>query len=471
MWKTTGLIVMAAIERKTSYFIAKCDSIASLRKCIDTSRWACRNRKVPPHPSELLTNAQAISDHVIIIFSVNNCHGWHGYAEMVSDVETNGRTNCSSDRTNTKCDSKTIHSSETMENKQLREEKTTDWKFFDVKWKKHFLNDFGERCLRSKDTDNEQYILTDGTPLNKARNWQEVPCDIGRSLCILIDNFYEELKTKQQEKMKMIEENIPPAFFHSSDEVDLMNENWLKISVKITKELGNIIMACPFGSRRYNLHTSTSDMDMFLVYQAKTRDILGFNPPKQTLKSNERESCDFTIHEIFRFGELLMSGDHRCVETLFVAEDTLVHTSPAFQHLQQHKHLFVNRNCLDKYLRDACGSKGTKQLQRMTDGHSPTEALSDRMSKLAYIIIRLLQNAADIVRGGPIIVYRPEVSAERVMLMKIRQGTPSIGETWNEINRLLSYVEEYKAGVPDHTDDMTTFLEAWLIQLRREQFS
>ncbi|XP_060084555.1 uncharacterized protein LOC132563818 [Ylistrum balloti] len=465
-------------KSQTSYFIAKCDSIASLRKCITTSRWACRCRKTPPHPSDLLTRARSNSDCVIIIFSVNNCHGWHGFAEMASDIEIHKSVNCSSVGTKTKCEYSTTteYSSENTEHKHATDQTCTDsyqsdWNFFDVKWKTHFLNDFGERCLSFQATDQEQYRLMDGTPLNKARNWQEVPCDLGNNLCILIDEFYKELKTKQQQKIEMAAKNLPVPFFHSSDEVDLMNENWMKISEKVTKELGSIVMACPFGSRRYNLHTPTSDMDMFLVYQARTHDILGFNPPKQTLKSNEPESCDFTIHEIFRFGELLMSGDHRCVETLFLADSSLVHTSLPFKHLQQNKHLFINRNCLDKYLRDACGSKGTKLLHRWTDGHEATEVLSQRMAKLAYIIIRLLQNAVDIVREGSIMVYRPKESAERKALMNIRQGKPTIGETWDEINRLLSYVEDNKASVPEYTDNMAKFLEDWLIQLRREHFS
>ncbi|XP_069133533.1 uncharacterized protein [Argopecten irradians] len=393
---------------------------------------------------------------------------------MASDIHDKLSTDsCSTKATHEGCDSMIMETFQTTENDHHVDGNVSnhsDWKFFDVKWKRHFLNEFGERCLSFQATDGEKFQLKDDTPLNKARNWQEVPSGIGENLCVLINNFHDELKNKRQEKIKMAEENIPPPFFLSSDDVDLMNENWMKILEKITKELGSIVMACPFGSRRYNLHTPTSDMDMFLVYQAKTEDILGFNPPKQTLKSNDAESCDFTIHEIFRFGELLMSGDHRCVETLFIADETLVHTSPAFKHLQQNRSLFVNRNCLEKYLRDACGSKGTKQLYRWTDGHSPTEVLTDRMSKLAYIIIRLLQNAVDIIKGGPIIVYRLDESTEKEMLMKIRHGALTIGETLDEINRLLSIINDNKADVPDNTKDVTAFLENWLIQLRREQF-
>lgn len=42
--------------------------------------------------------------------------------------------------------------------------------------------------------------------------------------------------------------------------------------------------------KRYNLCTPESDTDMFIVYQAKTKDVLGFNPPKQTIKVSGEES-------------------------------------------------------------------------------------------------------------------------------------------------------------------------------------
>ena len=35
---------------------------------------------------------------------------------------------------------------------------------------------------------------------------------------------------------------------------------------------------------RYNLHRPDSDVDVFTVYQARTKDVLGLNPPKQTIK-------------------------------------------------------------------------------------------------------------------------------------------------------------------------------------------
>ena len=56
--------------------------------------------------------------------------------------------------------------------------------------------------------------------------------------------------------------------------------------------------------------------------------------------------------------------------------------------------LFSFRQCADKYMRDALGSKGTRLLDKWI---ASKEALQDPMpkkvAKLFYIIFRLLQNA------------------------------------------------------------------------------
>lgn len=51
------------------------------------------------------------------------------------------------------------------------------------------------------------------------------------------------------------------------------------------------------------------------------------------------------------------------------------------------------RESLNKYLRDAQGSKGTKQLHKWCSEHPDSTILSKKMCKLVYVIVRLLQNA------------------------------------------------------------------------------
>ena len=48
---------------------------------------------------------------------------------------------------------------------------------------------------------------------------------------------------------------------------------------------------------------------------------------------------------------------------------------------------------LDKYLRDALGNKGLMLFEKWIKDKPNDEHMTDRECKLAYIIIRLLQNA------------------------------------------------------------------------------
>lgn len=58
-----------------------------------------------------------------------------------------------------------------------------------------------------------------------------------------------------------------------------------------------------------------------------------------------------------------------------------------------------SRECLDKYLRDAQGSKGTKYLHKWCKENAETQILPAKMCKMLYVIVRLLQNARyDIVK-------------------------------------------------------------------------
>ena len=68
----------------TTYFVAKCVNLDSLKRSAKNNIWACCDRKFPPHPRDLITNPLA-SGEVILLFSVNNRHGWHGYARVLNN--------------------------------------------------------------------------------------------------------------------------------------------------------------------------------------------------------------------------------------------------------------------------------------------------------------------------------------------------------------------------------------------------
>jgi hypothetical protein len=61
------------------------------------------------------------------------------------------------------------------------------------------------------------------------------------------------------------------------------------------------------------------------------------------LQSSDRELLDYTVHEVHRYGELLLAGDHRCVETLFLHDTSYIKSSDALEQLIQKRNLFLNR--------------------------------------------------------------------------------------------------------------------------------
>ncbi|XP_041367838.1 uncharacterized protein LOC121382323 [Gigantopelta aegis] len=344
----------------------------------------------------------------------------------------------------------------------------TEWHYFNVKWKTIYLKEFGEQCLPSSAT--ESFSVSDSLKVNKARNWQELPEEIGKRMCEMIDNHYSELKQKSQAKLDAQTSKRPTAFL-TSDINESNQSDWQKIVDKIEVELGRVHLACPFGSQRYNLHRPDSDVDVFIIYQASTKDILGLNPPKQTIKNSDREGCDYTILELHRYCDLLAGGDPRCVETLFLHESTIVKCSQEWRKLQEKSHTFLTRQCLDKYLRDGLGSNGVKQLLRWKQEHSERKELPAKIYKLVYVIIRLLQNARDITQGGPLKVYRGVDTEEHEILMSVRHGQKAFDDMWLIVKSLLDEVEQQKDNVITDTTEAKNIAENWLLQQRYYDFS
>lgn len=457
------------VKDKTRYFIAKCANIKSLQTCINNSRWACRDRVTSPiQPREVLSSAFQTSN-VIIIFSVNNCHGWHGYVTMQSEPKI--------DVNSEEFDEDSEKSVDVAGGKEMlntdnfkKDNDLSPWFYFNLKWITEYSSQFGEQCLPFQKTGN--FYCIDKTPLNKARNWHEIDKETGQELCKQMDDHFKKLKIKQEEKIKLHESRLPPPFMRPASNTENFIEIWSQLVKKVENELGTVLLACPFGSQRYNLDTEKSDMDIFVIYQADTKSLLGFDKqPPQTVKSSEREALDYTVHEVYRYGELLLAGDHRCVETLFLQESSYVAFSDTFKQLLFKRHLFLNSLCLDKYLRDALGNKGLKLFEKWTKDKPYDLQMTERESKLAYIIIRLLQNAKNVVDKEDLQVFRLKESPERNLLMSLKsmENIPPIQFVLDEINRLKNYIDENKDTVPEASEELKLFMNDWILTLRRER--
>lgn len=225
----------------TSYFVTKVDNFASLKKCVHTGKWACRDRSCAPQPRDFLADAFQ-REQVVVIFSVVNNHGWHGIAEL--------RSSPNSDISKTDQNIGKNIGVTNAEHINSTERRGLTWYYFDVKWIMNFL-EFGEQCLPSKFTEDLMCMEGDKEiQVNKCRNWQELNQSCGEKLCIQMNQYYDDLKLKQKEKEEKIKENIPKPFYEG-EEAKSVTETWRSIVDKVEKELGKVILACPFGSQRY----------------------------------------------------------------------------------------------------------------------------------------------------------------------------------------------------------------------------
>lgn len=148
----------------------------------------------------------------------------------------------------------------------------------------HLLQIHRESCVSFAQT--KELFCADGiTPLNKARNYQAVSAETGQRLCDLIDAKRSELLERQEAKQQRELERLPPPFLHvSAREATEHKMLWKALIEQVETKLGRVLLACPFGSQRYNCHTEQSDVDMFVVYQSPTSRFLGFTLPAMTIK-------------------------------------------------------------------------------------------------------------------------------------------------------------------------------------------
>lgn len=252
---------MAEQNAKNLYFIAKVNNFPSLKQAVQSCQWACADRVSPPHPREILTQAFS-QGKVYIIFSVSNCHGWHGYAEMLNvPGEVSKRSECTS-QTLQKHKHNTTGNCESCKDEAKDLSNITvhvpslaaqpgKFHYFDIDWKLNFL-DFGEVCLSSKMTEELicfENFSNNTISVNKCRNWQEVSAEVGEILCYKMQEMYDDLCKKRNEKRQNAECHAEP--FYKETKTLTVQETWMKIVSQVEKNLGKVILACPFGSQRY----------------------------------------------------------------------------------------------------------------------------------------------------------------------------------------------------------------------------
>ncbi len=102
----------------------------------------------------------------------------------------------------------------------------------------------------------------------------------------------------------------------------------------------NLIFKAIIGSRAYGTAIATSDTDYKGVYMQHPNDLLSFKYKEQIEMG--KDEC---YYEVRRFLQLAQSANPTILEMLYVDAKFVVHTSPAYQLIQEHRTKFLTKKC------------------------------------------------------------------------------------------------------------------------------
>lgn len=184
-----------------------------------------------------------------------------------------------------------------------------------------------------------------------------------------------------------------------------------------------LLHASLLGSRRYGVSLEDSDVDLFVVLLLGFRRFCSIiDPPFQILQNGEHTRPDYTLIEAQSYCRMLIQGDPRTVESLFVC-DPLRPNSELLSWLIKHRTDFLTVHLVKKMLKDATSQRKMQALVSFDDrttflvGSLPT---GSRRQKLWYLILRLLLHATEIITEKTMSIPMPEhMSSE---LLKLRRA-------------------------------------------------
>jgi len=253
----------------------------------------------------------------------------------------------------------------------------------------------------------------------------------------------------------------------------MLSEAWQQVRSKLEEEKrlpagGCILSVCFTGSRVYNLHSDTSDVDLVIVWAAKTRDLLAIDPPEPlglpgysgSIKNPESERPDYTVHEAKKFCRLLLQSDPRCIESLFIdSEKAEILCSEDFNLLKSMRSMFLTKELVSKYL-----SHAETEVRRCRK----YDAGDRRTSKKVYVAARLLLFASTILNHEPLSIWMPEDFPPRKTLMDYKNGIipgRTLDELQSQIDSLRVRLET--SDLPLDASLASKPLESWLFQIRK----
>jgi hypothetical protein len=270
------------------------------------------------------------------------------------------------------------------------------------------------------------------------------------------------------------------SFFEITEEEErVMSSNggkelWTHFLEKVETEKGQVMLASLMGSKRYNLHVETSDLDLVVVCLPNLEDIIGMRAPLQTFKQFDNLRPDFSVHSLEHYCNLLTDGDAKSLELLFAHSSMEYQVDDDWKQLCAWKSRFLTKRVISNYIGELKGLKGIRKLEKLIEDRDSETSIN----KCAYILMRLILlpnrfitgfQAATLNSLSP--TWFDDTSDDYKLLMSIRNGDMDAKKLLKMISSGLNELETTLAACslpiqvsPKYLDEM----ECWYLNLRQK---
>ena len=101
------------------------------------------------------------------------------------------------------------------------------------------------------------------------------------------------------------------------------------------------------GSRAYGTANAQSDTDMRGIFVVPSAEYVRLVPPPKQISD---EQNDKTYYSLLRFCELMAEANPTTMEMLYLPDDCIITTTPAFETLAEHRDMFITQRAVESHL-------------------------------------------------------------------------------------------------------------------------
>lgn len=236
------------------------------------------------------------------------------------------------------------------------------------------------------------------------------------------------------------------------------------------------------GSVAYGVSSDTSDFDLYAITIPLKQDVFphlkgeihGFGRQKQGFEQFQQHhvydkdalaghgrNYDITCYNIVKYFTLAMENNPNIVDSLYVKNTCVLHSTIAGQHMRENRNLFLHKGAYHKFKGYAYSQKSKLETNKNSSSSKRKELYEKYAydTKFAYHIIRLIDECEQILTLGDI-----DLERSREMMKSVRCGEWTVDQVYEYFSlkeKTLEklYLESKLQHSPDEVKIKTLLLE------------